>query len=53
VELGQLSVVALAFAALGLPFGRRDWYRPRVAVPASVLIAAVGLYWTVQRVFFA
>ncbi len=53
VELGQLSVVALAFAALGLPFGRRAWYRPRVAVPASVLIAAVGLYWTVQRVFFA
>lgn len=53
VELGQLSVVALAFAALGLPFGRTEWYRPRITVPASILIGAVGLYWTVQRVFFA
>ena len=53
VELGQLGVVALAFAVLGLPFGRTDWYRPRITVPASLLIGAVGLYWTVQRVFFA
>ena len=51
VELGQLSVIAAAFVALGLPFGRQPWYRSRVAVPASVAIAAVGAWWTFERVF--
>ena len=25
------------------------WYRQRVVIPASLLIAAIGLYWTVMR----
>lgn len=52
VELGQLSVILLAFIAVGLAFGKRPWYRGRVSIPASVLIGATGLYWTAQRVFF-
>jgi hypothetical protein len=52
VEGGQLTVIALATLLLGLPFRNRGWYRQRVVVPASCLIAAVGLYWSVQRVFF-
>ena len=51
VELGQLSVIAVAFAALALPFGMEPWYRARIAVPASCLIAMVGAWWTVERVF--
>lgn len=51
VEAGQLAVIALAFLAVGL-FRDRSWYRRAVVVPASCLIAAVGLYWSVQRVFF-
>ncbi len=51
VELGQLSVIAVALLALGLPFGRQAWYRARVAVPASVLIALIGAWWTFERVF--
>jgi len=51
VEAGQLAVISLAFLAVGL-FRHRSWYRWAVVVPASVLIAAVGLYWSVQRVFF-
>ena len=51
VELGQLAVISAAFLLLGWPFGRKVWYRARVAVPASVAIAAVGAWWTVQRVF--
>jgi hypothetical protein len=51
VELGQLAVIALAFVALGWPFGRKAWYRSRVAIPASALIALVGAWWTVERVF--
>jgi hydrogenase/urease accessory protein HupE len=50
VEAGQLTVIALAFAAFGAWFSRRDWYRSRVVVPASLAVAAVGLYWTVQRI---
>jgi hypothetical protein len=44
-------VISVAFLLLGWPFGRKPWYRARVAVPASVAIAAVGAWWTVERVF--
>ena len=51
VELGQLTVIAIAFALVGW-FMRRDWYRRAVSVPASCAIALVGAYWCVERVFF-
>jgi len=51
VELGQLAVIAAAFVALALPFGRKDWYRRAIAVPASLAIAGVGAWWTFERVF--
>ncbi|WP_245513994.1 HupE/UreJ family protein [Antarcticimicrobium luteum] len=51
VEIGQLTVIALAFLAVGLWFGRKPWYRARITVPASVVIAAIGSYWFVERVF--
>jgi hypothetical protein len=47
VEVGQLSVLAVAFLVIA-PFGRRPWYR-RLTVALSLAIAAVGLYWAVQR----
>jgi len=50
VELGQLTVIALAFAAVGWA-AHHTWYRSRIAVPASCVIAAVGAYWFVERVF--
>lgn len=50
VELGQLAVIAIAFALTGLWFRSRVWYRPRIVVPASIVIACIGLYWTVERV---
>lgn len=49
VELGQLTVITLAFLAVGLWFRERPWYRVRIVIPASALIAATGLYWTVER----
>ncbi len=52
VECGQLTVILAAFLAFGLPFRRKPWYRRRIVIPGSLLIAAVGLYWSVQRVFF-
>jgi len=50
VELGQLAVIALAYLAVGIWGRNRPWYRPRVVIPASATVAAVGLFWTVQRV---
>lgn len=49
VEFGQLTVILAAFVALGLPFRRKPWYRQRIVIPGSLLIAAVGLYWFVER----
>ncbi len=50
VELGQLAVITIAFLAVGIWGRNRAWYRPRVVIPASAAVAAVGLFWTVQRV---
>ncbi|PZU10405.1 MAG: hypothetical protein DI605_06440 [Sphingomonas sp.] len=49
VDGGQLFVMALAFLMVGW-FRNRSWYRARIAVPVSLLLAAVGLYWAVERV---
>ena len=48
VEGGQLTVIAAALVVVA-PFMKKGWYRQRVVIPASILIAAVGFYWTVTR----
>lgn len=50
VEAGQLAVIAAAFAIVGWHCRRQTWYRQRVVVPASLLIACTALYWTVERI---
>ena len=50
VELGQLTVVGLAFAAVGW-FRKDPRYRQIVVMPASLTIALVAIFWTVQRTF--
>ncbi len=50
VEVGQLTVIALAFVAVGWLAGR-PWYRRVISIPASCAIAAVGAFWVVERVF--
>lgn len=51
VEFGQLTVLLSAWAILHW-FYHHNWYRMRVQVPLSALIAVIGLYWTVERIFF-
>ncbi len=51
VELGQLSVITLAFLLIGLWWRHKPWYRQRFVRPLSIMIAAIGFYWTVERVF--
>jgi len=51
VDFGQLFVVVVAFLAVGWCRDKR-WFRARVAIPCSLAIAAVGLFWAVQRVIY-
>jgi len=50
VECGQLTVILIAFLAVGVWFRKKEWYRRRVVIPASLAIAVVGLYWFLQRI---
>lgn len=52
VELGQLTVILAAWLALHHWFAR-PWYRRKVVLPASFLIAATGSWWAIQRTFLA
>ncbi|ARN73415.1 HupE/UreJ family protein [Oceanicoccus sagamiensis] len=49
VELGQLTVIVLCYLLLGYWFGNKPWYRQRVTIPVSLLVAMVGAYWLVER----
>jgi hydrogenase/urease accessory protein HupE len=49
VECGQLTVIFTAFLLVGLPFRNKPWYRQRIVVPLSLAIAAIALYWFVER----
>lgn len=52
VELGQLTIIAFAFAAVGIWFGKKHWYRQAIVIPFSAMIAITGLYWTYDRIVF-
>jgi HupE/UreJ protein len=52
VELGQITVILAIFGLLIVPFRNIKNYKKRVVYPLSILIAAIALYWTIQRVFF-
>lgn len=49
VEGGQLAVIALAFLTFGYWFRNKPWYRKRIVLPMSALIALTGAYWMVER----
>jgi hydrogenase/urease accessory protein HupE len=49
VEAGQLAVIGAAFTLVGWHYTDRTWYRSRVVIPASMLIACTAVYWTIQR----
>jgi hypothetical protein len=52
IELGQLTVIGGALC-LTLWFRQRIWYRRRVALPASIVIALIAGVWTIQRLYLA
>ncbi len=48
VEVGQLTVIGAAFLAVGW-LRHSPRYRRYVVVPGSLAIAAMGIYWTLER----
>ena len=48
IELGQLAVLLTAFAVVGW-WRLRPWYRRRLVIPLSLAIAAIGLWWAIER----
>ena len=51
VELGQLTIIATA-SALTFWMWKKPWYFKRVVIPVSSTIAAIGLFWFIQRILF-
>ena len=51
VEFGQLAVIGLALI-ITLGIKEPATYRKTIVIPGSVLIALIGAYWTIERIFF-
>jgi len=49
VELGQLSIILIAFLLIGYWFDNKPWYKNLITIPASLLISIVAFYWFIQR----
>jgi len=52
VELGQISVIILSYTFIALLFKNKLWYRSRITKPISMIVASIGFYWFIQRLFF-
>jgi hydrogenase/urease accessory protein HupE len=53
VEIGQLAVVLAVSSALVALRSRSEWAGRRLAFAGSVVVAAAGAFWFIERVFFA
>jgi HupE / UreJ protein len=49
VELGQLTVILIAFFLVGKWFGDKPYYHKYIVTPLSLIIAAIALFWVIQR----
>lgn len=52
VEVGQLCIITFMYIFVARVFSEKVWYRRRIVIPSSLIIALIAAYWTVERVFF-
>ena len=52
VELGQITIIVLAYFLLAKFFGDKPYYRKYIVIPLSAIIFVIATYWTIQRIFF-
>jgi hypothetical protein len=50
VELGQVTVIALAYFLFAKWFSGKPYYRSKIVIPLSAIIAAIAFFWTIQRI---
>ncbi len=50
VELGQLTIILLAYFLMARWFGSRPYYRRNIVIPVSAIIVIIAGFWTVQRI---
>ncbi len=49
VEIGQLAVIGILFAAIIIWTRTKPWYSNYVVKPASIAIACISLFWVMER----
>ena len=49
VELGQITVISIAFISLNFWFKNKDIYRRFILIPGSSFISIIGVYWFLER----
>ncbi len=52
VELGQITVILIAWFLLAKWFGNKIYYRKLIVIPLSVLISLIASYWLFERISF-
>ncbi|MBA3827473.1 MAG: HupE/UreJ family protein [Taibaiella sp.] len=52
VELGQLTIILFMYWVVAKSFSNKTWYRKRIVIPSSLVIALIASYWTIERIFF-
>ncbi|MEO5777480.1 MAG: HupE/UreJ family protein [Flavobacterium sp.] len=52
VELGQITIIVLAYFLLAKFFGDKPYYRKYIVIPLSSIIFIIATYWTIERIFF-
>ncbi len=50
VELGQITVIVLAYILLVYWFKEKSWYRNKIVLPASSIIGCIAIIMTIQRI---
>ena len=50
VELGQVTIILLAFFTMTIWVAKKNWYHSTIVIPISAVIAIIALYWTVERI---
>lgn len=53
VELGQITIILLAYFLLAKFFGHKPYYRKYIVIPLSSIIFVIATYWTIERIFFS
>ena len=49
VELGQLTIILVAWYGFAKWMRHKPWYTKRIVYPFSSVIACIALYWTIER----